>query len=358
VSRSTLPIRGAAVPATFRLCKDKESVAGSKARVSSAAKPQAVSGDSPSSPIAATTARSWDDAALRIKIALLILLALIAGVGLGMIEASTKYRIWPLLLGLAIAAVMLIILGIHWACGPLDRILEKLRNAGVPSRGDIEAALPIDRTDEVGEIARIVQGLAVHVTRDHNDAKQLRRTLDDRVERATRMATRNLKELAMRDSLTGLGNRRFLDETLSGLFESCAQSNIDLVCVAIDMDNFKKINDTLGHGKGDELLRTLAQLMKGLIRHDDHAIRLGGDEFLILMPGISMTRVRQLADQLHALFRQHVRVTIKGDVKPDLSMGASSMLRDGAASPPDLLKRADELLYDAKRNGKGRLSGA
>lgn len=295
---------------------------------------------------------------MRVKIALLVLLALIAGVGVGMIEAHARYRIWPLLVGITLAAVPLILLGARWACVPIDRILDQLRRAGVPARGELDASLPINRSDEVGELARIVQDFAKHATRDQNEAKQLRRTLDDRVERATRLATRNLKELAMRDSLTGLGNRRFLDENLSDLFESCRQANTDLVCVAIDMDNFKKINDNLGHGTGDDLLRTLSQLIQGLVRHDDHAIRLGGDEFLILMPGISLARVRQIADQLHALFRQHVRVVVKGETKPDLSMGASSMLRDGITTPDELIKRADEFLYDAKRNGKGRLAGA
>ncbi len=338
-----MPIRESAPTAGYRLCKDPGPAPVLK----------------PAEPVAeAAPARSWDDAALRIKIALLVLLALMAGVGVGMIEAHARHRIWPLLLGITVAAVPLFLLGARWACAPIDRILDQLRRAGMAARGGLDAGLPIDRGDEVGELARIVQDFAKHVTRGQNDARQLRRTLDDRVERATRLATRNLKELAMRDSLTGLGNRRFLDENMHDLFESCRQGNTDLICVAIDMDNFKKINDTLGHGTGDELLRTLSQLIQGLIRHDDHAIRLGGDEFLILMPGIGLSRVRQVADQLHALFRQHVRVVIKGGIRPDLSMGAASMLRDGVTTPEELIKRADEFLYDAKRNGKGRLAGA
>lgn len=303
-------------------------------------------------------ARSWDDAALRSKITLLVLLAAVGGVGVGIIETHLRHAVWPLLVGFAIITLPLIQLGVRWASQPIEDILQTLDKAQSPDRGSIIGRLPLEREDEVGKLARIMHRYSIEATRDQNDARQLRRTLDDSIDRATKLATRNLKEMAMRDPLTTLGNRRFLDEHLPELFESCQQSNTDLVCVAIDIDHFKKLNDTLGHGAGDELLRTLGQLIQGLIRHEDYAVRLGGDEFLILMPACPLLRVRQVADQLYALFRQHTRVVVRGEIKPDLSMGAASIHRDGITSPQDLIKRADEYLYTSKRAGKGRLTGA
>ncbi len=302
-------------------------------------------------------AKAWDDAALRVKIALLVLLAAVGGVLVGIMESRLQHRIWPLLLGIPLIAIPITRLGHRWACGPIERMVRLLLAGDTPQQ-PLVPRLPVDREDEVGQLARVVHRLGAEAAQGRQEARQLRRTLDDRVEKATHMATRNLKELAMRDPLTNLGNRRFLDEYLPELFESCQDSNADLVCIAIDIDHFKGLNDTLGHGAGDELLRVLGHLIQGLIRHEDFAVRLGGDEFLILMPCCTLTRVRQMADQLHALFRQHTRVVVRNAIKPDLSMGAASRLRDCAATPHELIKRADEYLYEAKRAGKGRMEGA
>lgn len=295
---------------------------------------------------------------MRSKLILLVLLAILGGVGVGIVESHLRHRIWPLIVGFVLVALPLVGLAMRWACQPIEEILSDLDRAQSPDRNGVIGRLPLERSDEVGRLARIMHRYSLEATRDQNDAKQLRRTLDDSIERATKLATRNLKEMAMRDALTGLGNRRFLDEHLPELFESCQTSNTDLICVAIDIDYFKKLNDTLGHGAGDELLRTLGQLIQGMIRHEDYAVRLGGDEFLILMPGCPLSRVRQVADQLYALFRQHTRVVVKGETKPDLSMGAASLHRDNVTTPADLIKRADEYLYASKRAGKGRLTGA
>lgn len=343
VSRASIPSRDPSAPPSLRL-RD----------VAEAAPVESASGN----PAAPPVASNWNDAALRSKIILLVLLAVAGGVAVGIVESHLNHSYWPLFLGFTLVAVPLICLGVCWACQPIEQILGELDGAEATDRSDVIARLPLERHDEVGRLARIMHRYSIDATRDQNDAKQLRRTLDDSIQRATKVATRNLTEMAMRDALTALGNRRFLDEHLPALFESCRRSDTDLVCVAIDIDCFKKLNDTLGHGAGDELLRTLGQLILSLIRHEDYAVRLGGDEFLILMPGCPLSRVRQVADQLYALFRQHTRVVVRGDTKPDLSMGASSLRRDAAATPQDLIKRADEYLYKSKRAGKGRLTGA
>ena len=126
----------------------------------------------------------------------------------------------------------------------------------------------------------------------------------------------------------------------------------------IDMDNFKHVNDTQGHTVGDELLILLASLIRALTRPEDYAVRLGGDEFTVLMPGCSPGRSGQLLDRIRDLFAQHARTAMRIDPPPDLSAGIASLRRDGLDSGRRLLERADANLYAAKHAGKGCIGGA
>ncbi len=273
------------------------------------------------------------------------------------LEMKLGSRGWPAILMLAALMAGVVALGQRWIAAPLRNLLALADRAMAVDRPNPLTDLPTHRRDEIGHLARIIESLSRGAVRDYHDAKQLRRTLDHRVEQATQQATRQLQHMAMRDAMTDLGNRRFLEENLPGLFESCRSSGTDLVCLTIDVDHFKQINDTLGHSAGDDLIKFIANLIRGSIRHGDYAVRLGGDEFLILMPGCPLPRVKQFAEQLTALFRQHARTAIKSNPKPDLSMGVASVNRDRIEKPIDLLERADANLYHAKRAGKGRVAG-
>jgi diguanylate cyclase (GGDEF)-like protein len=158
----------------------------------------------------------------------------------------------------------------------------------------------------------------------------------------------------MRDPLAGLANRRFLDENLEPLVHSSLHASSPLSCIAIDMDNFKLVNDTLGHKAGDELLTFLASLIRANARNQDFAIRLGGDEFLLILPGCRIQRASQLAHTIALLFRQNARTVHTADIPVDLSFGVACLGPD-ITSAKQLLERADANLYAAKRSGKGRI---
>ena len=311
-----------------------------------------------STPAATQSPRRWlDELPLAHKLAFLVVFAATGGILVAFIEMKLGHRGWPALLLLAALIAGLVELSRRWITAPLRELLSMADRAILVERPSPLTGLPTQRRDEIGHLARIIESLSHGAVRDYHDAKQLRRTLDQRVEQATQQATRQLQQMAMRDAMTDLGNRRFLEESLPALFESCRCSGTDLVCLAIDVDHFKQINDTLGHSAGDDLIKFIANLIRGSIRHGDYAIRLGGDEFLILMPGCPLPRVKQFADQIIALFRQHARASIKADPKPDLSMGVASVNRDRIEKPAELLERADANLYHAKRAGKGRVAG-
>lgn len=298
------------------------------------------------------TARAWEHVPLRTKVALLIIVAAVGGTVVGVVESHLGHAIWPMWLGLIGLVGGLVWLGRQWIWLPYERLLRQIEKIDDQSRPARLRSLPMDRKDEVGRFARVVDRISTRSLRDYHEAKQLRRSLDHGVEQATRQATHQLRQMAMRDPLTNLGNRRFLEENLEPLLQSAWVSCTELVCIAIDMDNFKQVNDTLGHAAGDELLLFLSKLILGSKRQEDYGVRLGGDEFVVLMPGCSMSRAQEFCDRLVSLFRQQVRTVFPGDVQADLSIGIAS-LTEGIATGRELLEAADANLYTAKRSGKG-----
>lgn len=155
---------------------------------------------------------------------------------------------------------------------------------------------------------------------------------------------------ATRDALTGVFNRRCFDEEFPKLLESCRNARQDLVLMMIDVDHFKTLNDTLGHAAGDDLLRSIGQVMRSTIRETDSAYRYGGDEFVLLLPAGDTTSARALADRLRYLvdgLTKHHRTL---NPRPQLSIGIASLVDDAPKTPdPNLfLQIADQRLYAIK----------
>ena len=191
--------------------------------------------------------------------------------------------------------------------------------------------------------------------RDARQLKNLRRTLDDRVQKAIDKATRSLTQQVHRDPMTGLGNRRFLDDELDKLVVTSLSSETDLLAIAIDLDHFKAVNDTLGHESGDDLIKLVAELMRQGLRQQDLVIRQGGDEFLVLMPAGTPDAAKRYADQLRAHFVQQARIRFARAPKtPNLSVGIAALNPQQHQNGSDLLRTADQALYNAKRQGRGR----
>ena len=296
------------------------------------------------------TPRAWDDSPLRVKITVLAMLGVMGGVGIGMIESHTGHTIWPLLVGLMMVGVALSVLARVWIWQPIEHLIEDVRHVGMSLRPAAARKLPAGRRDELGQIARTMQRLVERAARDHREALHLRRTLDHRVSEATRRATKRLRIIAMRDPLTNMGNRRFLDEQLPMLVESCRASRTDLICVMLDLDRFKAVNDTLGHAAGDDLLSFVAGLIRASVRREDLTARLGGDEFAIFMPDADMVRARHFVRQLRVLFRQHVRASLPKYLSPDVTAGYASLTADDLQTAEQLLQAADVNLYAAKQS--------
>ncbi len=292
---------------------------------------------------------------MRAKIMLLIALAAVGGSLVGMIEVYVGHQAYVLGGGLCLVVSLLFMLGRRWCWRPLEDLVTKFKPLHRESRPEQLRTLPMDRHDEIGQIARTVHHLIAWTIREHVQSRQLRRTFDDQIGNAIAKATVNLEKLAMRDPLTGLGNRRFVDENLQQLVQTANDTETDLVVIVMDVDNFKQVNDTLGHATGDELLIFIASLTQAAIRSDDYAIRLGGDEFVLVMPGCNIEQASAITQRMTTLFTQHCQVAFTTADPVGLSVGMASLTTEQVSTAAELVDIADQRLYTAKRSGKNRM---
>jgi diguanylate cyclase (GGDEF)-like protein/PAS domain S-box-containing protein len=168
----------------------------------------------------------------------------------------------------------------------------------------------------------------------------------------------SLRNQSIRDPLTGLFNRRYLEETLARELHQAERSERPLAVIMLDVDYFKRFNDTYGHGAGDELLRKLGALLLTQVRGGDIACRYGGEEFALIMPGatqdVALRRAERIRQEVQAL-----RLVIDGDEVGSLSISSGvAALGAGRQTPGALLGAADSALYEAKRAGRNRVFAA
>ncbi len=163
--------------------------------------------------------------------------------------------------------------------------------------------------------------------------------------------TGELEKMALFDVLTGLANRRMFIEQLKGLIENARKHRERFAIVFIDLDNFKRINDTLGHDIGDELLIEVSKRLKSAVRDTDTVARLGGDEFTLLLPQIkSLDHAKVALDKVLEKFQIPV-ILNKNDYKITPSIGAA-IGPDNGMETDELMRCADVAMYKSKKNGK------
>lgn len=233
----------------------------------------------------------------------------------------------------------------------LEHMESTLRRLSFEGRRAPMSSVLVDRPGIVGALSRSIHARLIEALAQHAEARLLKRTIDVTIERRTKLATADLSRLARTDPLTGLGNRRALEEALVDLYQHSATPRMTFSVVLIDLDHFKSINDTLGHEAGDEILRHLADCLLSTLRKEDVAARLGGDEFIILLPRITEREAQSIAERIRQLFNQmpwrHEAVR-----RATLTIGIATA-RDSQRCPAaELIRRADQALYAAKSDGR------
>lgn len=263
-------------------------------------------------------------------------------------------------IGLAVGIALLMVpLGyeiVRHLVRPINHLAD---GASAIAAGKLDTRVAEDRRDELGDLAKAFNAMAVKLASSHQELTAQSHELERRVlERtlALEEANRQLQELAAHDSLTGLYNRRHFNDILTQLFAESARYQTDLTCMMIDLDNFKRVNDTLGHQTGDLLLQLTARAIKDSTRESDVAVRYGGDEFAVLLPRTTPEDARASAERLLQRFRETIQRELPEASIASLSIGLASRVREQPATAKALMQLADEALYLAKAGGKDRIT--
>lgn len=203
---------------------------------------------------------------------------------------------------------------------------------------------------ELVEESRAVQTLVGQAQQRLHEEHAKAGELESRV-RALEGELRRLSDEVSTDALTQVANRRGLAQAFQAESARAAQGE-PLAIGLIDIDNFKKLNDTLGHAAGDEALKSLAAAVKDRLRPNDHLARFGGEEFVVLLPGTPAAEAQQALTRLQRSLTEALFLHEGREVFVTFSAGVTAW-RAGEALEP-ALERADEALYEAKRTGKNR----
>lgn len=169
---------------------------------------------------------------------------------------------------------------------------------------------------------------------------------------------RELRHLSSRDRFTGLLNRTTLDERLREELRYARSGSGQVAVAMIDIDHFKRFNDTYGHGGGDQALRRVSRILRGAFRETDSVARYGGEEFCVVLPGVDVERARPLFERIRRTVEAQ-EITLTGWPEParlTVSIGVALCPRDGT-SPQQILECADRRLYEAKQSGRNVVIG-
>jgi two-component system cell cycle response regulator len=164
-----------------------------------------------------------------------------------------------------------------------------------------------------------------------------------------------LLRVSQTDGLTGLDNRRHLEERLQEMFDHAARLNEPLACMMCDVDHFKSVNDTHGHQAGDAVLRQVADILRSTAREIDRVGRYGGEEFLVLLPGASAADGAAFAERVRTAIESCEFTYEGGSLRRTISAGVSAWPDPLVPHREALIKAADDALYVAKESGRNRV---
>ena len=254
---------------------------------------------------------------------------------------------------------------------PVQRIGQHMTSIMRGDKITSPVRLDIPNRDELGELVNIFDDLNQQVygmqqrlqekidlagTALMNTNEQLRQRSSELENRSRELekALALVEKMAETDSLTGLHNRRYFDKTFSSLFHLAQRYNESLCLVLLDVDYFKQINDSHGHGAGDGILQTLGSIFKSCVRETDTVARLGGDEFALLLYHTGRGDALKIANNCLNSVAGHPFKFNGVPIKVTLSIGFADR-KDSLNSIEALFDAADEALYEAKGRGRNQV---
>jgi diguanylate cyclase (GGDEF)-like protein len=163
--------------------------------------------------------------------------------------------------------------------------------------------------------------------------------------------------MMIRDGLTGVPNKRYFEEALARELARAQRHGRPLSLAVLDIDHFKRINDTYGHLAGDAVLRELAARVRGAIRADEVFARFGGEEFVLLMPEATPEQAAHFAERIRRLAADEPFDVGGKGIPVTVSIGLAHTSGERGVTPEELVGRADRKLYEAKAGGRNRVAG-
>ena len=227
---------------------------------------------------------------------------------------------------------------------------------GISQSGDRLEELSSSITTLQGDMQKILSRIITEVKGLKNLNRKFIKRLEEQKEEIARLRQelRKVKEEANIDPLTGLRNRRSFERALKEFFRDYKRFGYPFALIMFDIDNFKNINDTYGHLAGDKVLKEIGRILRSYLRAKDVVARTGGEEFTIILPGVSKEEAVAVAERLRKIISNH-SVDFDGNkINVTASFGVTEM-REEIEEPEELLREADEKLYTAKRTGKDKV---
>jgi diguanylate cyclase (GGDEF)-like protein len=250
----------------------------------------------------------------------------------------TLLMVSGLLLGIGLTAYLLGLTIIR----PLDRLTH---GAAKVAAGDLEVDLPVVSRGEVGYMTEVFNHMVAQLRQGREELDAINKTLSDN--------NRKLEALSVTDGLTGLYNHNHMVETLANETARARRHNHPFSVLMIDIDHFKKYNDSYGHLAGDALLTKIASIFAKSIRTVEYAARYGGEEFLIMLPEADPEGAMEAAERIR---NRVMAETCDGNAQGGItvSIGVAGFPEHGD-TPESIIASADAALYEAKRSGRNRV---
>lgn len=259
----------------------------------------------------------------------------------------TRNAYLVIILGLLVAATAVLIAGGGFVLWDLVRAVTRAAEVA-GATGNVRDL--VDRQDEIGRLMTSYAGMLETIERQAGELREFGARLET-ANRALEAANVELRELSFKDELTGLYNRRFFWLRLAEEAERCARFRQRGAVLLLDLDGFKAVNDECGHPAGDETLRQVAGLLARHSRGVDVVARLGGDEFVLLLPQTEEAGARRCAERVREAIGEH-RFDHGRPITTSIGIAEFGM---ASGSAEDVMRVADDALYQAKRAGKNAI---
>ena len=207
-------------------------------------------------------------------------------------------------------------------------------------------------------VSQVIQlGAYEYLPKNRINLESVSRVINNTLERArlrndVKKAQAKMAEMSTVDELTKLHNRRYFIEALEGEFERASRYEIEMALIMVDLDHFKKINDTYGHPSGDMVLSEIGRILKKHVRRNDIACRYGGEEFAVILSNVSRENIYAAYDRFREMVSEHLFEYESNQFHITVSIGIA--FSNSAESANDLLSQADQALYQAKDTGRNK----